>query len=123
MARLLYNNQYGNLVTSGTDVTNSTSATTINFFSPPDFQTIANALDYIPLVLNAGSTVAAGQPGAFEIVWLIAYTAGAYTGTVIRAAEDGTNWPACTHPSGTWFAAPTINDKQIAQTLTYITTL
>jgi hypothetical protein len=123
MARLLYNNQFGSLVTSGTDVTNSTTATVINFATAPDFATIVNAQDYIPIILNAGSTVPAGQPGAFEIVWMIGYTATQTYGTVIRAAEDGTNWPAATHPGGSWTCAPAVFDKQIAPTLTQFLTL
>lgn len=98
----MYNNQSGLLATVGTDVTNSTSATTINFGVAPDFATITGS-NFIKLELDPGATT-------FEIVYLTSYMQGATTGTVTRSAEDSTNWPASTHPSGTWVNAPTVAD-------------
>jgi len=98
MARLTYNNQGGIL---GGPLTNV--ATTINFAVAPNFATITGS-DYIPLALDPGTAT-------FEIVYLTAYTAGATTGTIARAQEDSTHWPAVSHLStGTWVAAPTILD-------------
>jgi len=115
MARLRYNNQYGALATSGTDVTNSTSATLINFAVAPNFATIV-APDYIPLPLDAGKA-------GMEIVWLTAYTAGATSGTVTRAAEDATNWPAATHAAGTWACDLTVLDLATAIPESQVTNL
>lgn len=94
MARLRYNNEAGTL---GAALTNS--GTTITFTSAPNFATITSP-NYIPLFLDAGT-------GSFEIVYLTAYTGGATTGTIIRAAEDSTLWPAVAHnaTSGTWACA------------------
>ena len=94
MARIPYNNQFGALATVGTDVTNSTSATLINFAVAPNFATLTGS-DYIPLVFDAGKA-------GMEIVWLTAFAAGATSGTVTRQAEDATRYPAATHASGTW---------------------
>ena len=94
MARIPYNNQFGALATVGTDVTNSTSATLINFAVAPNFALIV-APDYIPLVLDAGKA-------GMEIVWLTAFAAGATSGTVTRQAEDATRYPAIAHAAGTW---------------------
>lgn len=106
MAEVRYNNQSGKLATVGTNVTNSTSATTINFAVAPNFATLT-AGQTITLALDAGLPT-------FEIVYLTAYTAGATTGTVTRAAEDSAKWPAVAHPvattTGTWNNAPTVND-------------
>lgn len=98
MPELMYNNQYGSLVASGTDVTNSTTASVIHFASPPDFATIVSP-NFVKLGLNPGTST-------YEIVYLTAYTSGSVAGTVLRAAEDGVNWPAVTHPNGTWVCAP-----------------
>ena len=109
MTEVRYNNESGSLATVGTDVTNSAVATTINFAVAPNFATLT-AGQTITLALDAGNP-------HFEIVYLTAYTAGATTGTVTRAAEDATNWPAVAHPvaagppaTGTWTCAPTVND-------------
>ena len=106
MAEVRYNNQSGKLATVGTDVTNSPSATTINFATAPNFATLT-AGQTITLALDAGLST-------FEIVYLTAYTAGATTGTVTRAAEDSAKWPAVAHPvattTGTWNNAPTVSD-------------
>lgn len=106
MAEVRYNNKSGALATVGTDVTNSTSATTINFATAPNFATLT-AGQTITLALDAGLST-------FEIVYLTAYTAGATTGTVTRAAEDSAKWPAVAHPvattTGTWSNAPTVSD-------------
>ena len=52
-----------------------------------------------------------------EIVYLTAYTAGQITGTITRAAEDSTHWPAVAHnlaagppATGLWVQAPTVQD-------------
>ena len=109
MTEVRYNNESGSLATVGTDVTNSAVATTINFAVAPNFATLTGG-QTITLALDAGNP-------HFEIVYLTAYTAGATTGTVTRAAEDATNWPAVAHPvaagppaTGTWTCAPTVND-------------
>lgn len=102
MARLTYNNQGGYLGSSGL----TSSGTTITFGVAPNFATISGG-DTIPLVLDAGSA-------NFEVVYLTAYTSGATTGTIARAAEDATLWPAVAHAAttGTWMCAPTIKDGQ-----------
>ena len=97
MSRLRYNNQAGTL---GADP--GISGTNITFGTPPDFATITGS-DYIPIALDPGKST-------FEIVYLTAYTAGSSTGTMSRAAEDATLWPAVGHPSGTWAVAPTVTD-------------
>lgn len=94
MARLIYNNQGGLL---GADP--GISGTTITFAVAPNFSTLTST-DYIPLVLDAGTT-------RFEIVYLTSYTAGALTGTILRSAEDASRWPSVAHPNGTWSCAPT----------------
>ena len=75
---------------------------TITFAVAPNFATLVSP-NYIPLVLDAGQAT-------MEIVYLTAYTAGATTGTIARAQEDATHWPAVAHPSGTWVCAPTVAD-------------
>jgi hypothetical protein len=115
MARLRYNNQGGKLATVGTDVTNSTSATVINFQVAPNFATITGS-DYIPIALDAGG-------GTFEVVYLTAYTAAATTGTVTRQAEDATLWPAVAHAGGTWSHDPTAADFTATATLVGTETL
>jgi hypothetical protein len=102
MARLIYNNQGGLL---GADP--GISGTTITFAVAPNFATISGG-NYIPIILDAGTVNA-------EIVWLTAYTAAATTGTITRAAEDSSHWPAVAHPSGTWTCAPTVNDTSYPQ--------
>lgn len=97
MSRLRYNNQYGQL---GADP--GSTGTSITFSVAPDFATITGS-DYIPLTLDPGKST-------FEIVYLTAYTQGQTTGTITRAAEDATHWPAVAHPSGTWSHDPTVND-------------
>jgi lysophospholipase L1-like esterase len=94
MARLRYNNESGTL---GAALTNS--GTTVTFTSAPNFATLTGQ-QYIPLFLDAGT-------GSFEIVYLTAYTSGGTTGTIKRAAEDSTHWPAVAHNSGsgTWACA------------------
>jgi len=100
---LRYNNQAGTLgslpLTSG--------GTTITFAVAPNFATLTTG-QFIKLVLDAGQST-------FEIVYLTAYTVAATTGTITRAAEDSTLWPAVAHtstsgPSGgaaTWACVPT----------------
>jgi len=97
MARLLYNNEGGRL---GADP--GASGTTITFAIAPNFATLSGS-DYIPLVLDAGLAT-------MEIVYLTAYTAAAATGTITRAAEDPSHWPAVSHSSGSWVCAPTVLD-------------
>ena len=104
MAEIRYNNQQGVL---GADP--GPSGTTITFAVAPDFATLT-AGQTITLALDAGLPT-------FEIVYLTAYTAGSTTGTITRAAEDGTKWPAVAHPiaagppqTGTWANSPTVND-------------
>lgn len=100
MARLLYNNQGGNLGASGL----TSGGTTITFGVAPNFATITGS-DYIPLVLDGGTS-------SNEIVYLTAYTAAATSGTITRAAEDATLWPAVSHAAntGTWMTAPVAAD-------------
>ena len=104
MGRKRYNNCSGTLVTSGTDVTNSTSATVINFVAALTANGTAvptlTGSDYIALTLDPGT---ANE----EIVYLTAYTSGATTGTVTRAQEGTTGK---THPSGAWAVTPTVTD-------------
>jgi hypothetical protein len=98
MTRLRYNNQGGTL---GADP--GSSGGTITFAIAPRFATIVSP-DYIPIVLDQGSS-------SFEIVYMTAYTVGATTGTVTRAAEDATNWPAIAHPGpGRWSHGPAVSD-------------
>lgn len=97
MARLIYNNQFGYL-----NADPGTGGITITFLSIPDFATLSGG-DYIPITLDPGTATT-------EIVWLTAYTAGATTGTITRAAEDAAHWSAVAHPSGTWSCGPTIYD-------------
>lgn len=102
MARLRYNNQSGTL---GAALTNS--GTTITFAAAPNFATIAGS-DTIPIELEPGSA-------NFEIIYLSAYTAGATTGTITRAAEDGALWPAVAHANGVnWVHAPAAADLTTA---------
>ena len=108
MARLRYNNQGGLL---GADP--GSGGTTLTFIVAPDFATIVGP-DYIPIALDPGLST-------FEIVHMTAYTAGATTGTITRAAEDGTLWPAVAHPiavgpppTGTWTVAPTVADMGVS---------
>ena len=111
MAELRLNNQGGQLASVGTDVTTSSTATTINFAVAPDFPTLT-AGQTITLILDPPQGV--NPSPTFEIVHLTAFTAGQTTGTVARAAEDSTNWPAVAHPvssnSGFWIAGPTVSD-------------
>ena len=86
--RLRYNNQSGSLGASL-----SSGGTTITFGAAPGFATIVSP-DYIPLVLEYGSTTE-------EIVWLTAYTAGATTGTIVRGQEGSTG---ISHSSGVSWA-------------------
>jgi hypothetical protein len=96
VTQLQYNNESGTLGAA----LNSTG-TTITFTLPPDFATITGS-DYIVLALDEGTN-------SYEIVHLTAYTAGASTGTITRAAEDSSHWPATTHQSGAaWTNAPTV---------------
>ena len=98
MTEVRYNNQSGSL---GASLTNS--GTTITFATAPDFATLSGG-QTITLALEPGTS-------NYEIVYLTAYTAGTTTGTISRAAEDGTNWPAVAHNSGVaWACAPTVND-------------
>ena len=103
MARLRYNNESGFL---GADP--GASGTTITFAKAPNFATITGS-DYIPIALDANLPT-------YEIVWLTAYTAGSLTGTITRAAEDSTNWPAVAHPTsattGTWGCDATLTDYE-----------
>ena len=89
--RLPYNNQSGNIAAALTS-----TSTTITFGVVPDFATLTSG-QYIPLVLEPDSA-------NFEIVWLTAYTAGSYTGTIERGVEDSTYWPAVAHESGVGWA-------------------
>lgn len=106
MTRLRYNNQAGTLAS----LPLSSGGTTVTFSVAPDFATITSP-DYIPLLLDYGTA-------NYEIVYLTAYTSSGTTGTITRAAEDATNWPAVAHNStsgpggGTavWCVAPTILD-------------
>ena len=100
MSRIRYDNQGGFL---GADP--GSGGTTITFAVAPDFATITGS-DYIPISLDPGKS-------SFEIVWLTAYTASATTGTITRAAEDGTLWPAVAHPNGSWTVAPTVADMGV----------
>jgi hypothetical protein len=84
----------------------SPSGTTITFPLPLKYQgttavpTIADP-DYLPLVINPDTA-------AMEIVWLTAYTAGATSGTVLRA-QEGTTGVA--HSAGAPIAhGPTVAD-------------
>lgn len=98
--RILYDNQGGQL-----EVDPGSAGTTINFAEAPDFATLT-AGQYIPIILDPGL-------GTFEIVHMTAYTQGNTSGTITRAAEDGTNWPAVAHPGpGYWVCAPTALDAQ-----------
>ena len=96
MAEIRYNNQGGQL-----GAVLSPSGTVITFQNAPNFATLSGG-DYITICLDAGLAT-------FEILHLTAYTAGALTGTVTRAAEDGTNWPAVAHSSG-WACMGTVAD-------------
>lgn len=99
MARLRYNGQRGQ--TGGATLTSS--GTTFTFAVAPNFATITGS-DYIPLTLEPNTA-------SMEIVYLTAYTSGATTGTITRAAEDATLHPAAAHAVGaTWDHGPTIND-------------
>ena len=93
-SRLRYNNEGGFLAADP-----GPTSTTIEFQQAPNFATLTTG-QYIPIALDAGN------PLRYEIVWLVAYTAGQATGTIVRAAEDGANWPAVAHPvtttTGTW---------------------
>lgn len=104
MARIRYNNENGTL---GAALTNS--GTTITFTTAPNFATLTGA-NYIPLMLDVGTS-------SFEVVYLTAYTAAATTGTILRTAEDSTNWPAVAHSSGsgTWVVGSTIYDFTTSQ--------
>lgn len=94
--RMRPNNQGGLLGGSGL----TSSGTTITFAIAPNFPNIFLA-PYVPIALDVGKS-------NYEIVWLIGYTAGSTTGTIVRAAEDATNWPASAHATGaTWFAVAT----------------
>ena len=98
MSRLRYNNQSGTL---GAALT--AAGTMITFASAPNFATITSP-DYIPIEIGGGTS-------AYELVYLTAYTAGATTGTITRAAEDSTNWPAAAHAASSgWAVAPTVQD-------------
>ena len=101
MSRIRYDNQGGFL---GADP--GSGGITITFAVAPDFATITGS-DYIPISLDPGKS-------SFEIVWLTAYTASATTGTITRAAEDGTLWPAVAHPNGSWTVAPTVADMGVS---------
>lgn len=97
MAEIRYNNQAGIIGAL------SSGGTTITFTVAPDFATLTGG-QTITLILDSGTST-------FEIVYLTAYTAGAMTGTITRAAEDSTNWPAVAHLSGaTWKCASTVQD-------------
>jgi hypothetical protein len=103
VAELRYNNQSGLLGS----LPLSSGGTTITFAVAPNFATLTSG-QFIKLVLDAGTS-------NFEVVYLTAYTSGQTTGTISRAAEDSTNWPAVSHtstsgPSGgtaTWACVPT----------------
>lgn len=99
VARMLYDNQGGPL---GADP--GSGGSTITFSAVPDFATLTSG-QYIPIMLDPGT-------GTFEIVHMTAYTAGSYSGTILRAQEDSTNWPAVAHPNGSWVCAPTAFDAQ-----------
>lgn len=75
MARLLYNFLHGTL---GAGLTDTDTDTTITFSAPLSIPTIVSG-DYVPLVLDPN--------GVPEIVHLIAYVAGATTGTIARGAS------------------------------------
>lgn len=103
MARIRYNNQAGTLGASLTS-----GGTTITFASAPNFATLSGG-DYIALALDPGTA-------SFEIVYLTAYTAGATTGTITRAAEDATHWPAVAHASGAaWDNSALVADMALAE--------
>jgi hypothetical protein len=105
MAEIRYNNGFGFLGANLSSSTPGTSQTIPNLFAvAPDFATLGGS-DYIKLCLDAGE-------GNFEIVYLTSYIAGGTTGTITRAAEDSTNWPAVAHSANasTWQCAPTILD-------------
>lgn len=74
--------------------------TTITFTVAPGFATL-QAAEYISLILEPDTP-------NLEIVWLTSYTAGATTGTILRAQEGTT---AIFHASGvTWKHGPTTQD-------------
>lgn len=90
--------------TLGADI--SSGGTAITFPLPLKYQgtspvpTIADP-DYLPLVINPDTA-------AMEIVWLTAYTAGATSGTILRA-QEGTSGVA--HTAGADIAhGPTVAD-------------
>jgi len=96
--RLRYNGQRG---TTGASLTSS--GTTITFTVAPNFATIVSPT-YIPLTLEPNTA-------NMEIVYLTAYTSGATTGTITRAAEDATLHPAVAHViTSTWDHGPTKGD-------------
>lgn len=106
MSRLFYANASGAL---GANLTANGGDNTITFGSgpPPPFATLAVG-DYIPIMIGSGLDTTAG----FEIVWLTSYTAGDYSGSITREAEDSINWPVAAHTAGdAWWNAPTILDK------------
>jgi hypothetical protein len=119
MARIQYNNESGFLGAplNGTD---TTSTITFGGSYAPNFATITGT-DYIPLVLDAGTQF-------MEIVWLTAYTAGNFTGTITRGAEDTAHWPVVPHghmPSATgnkWACAATTWDFPQVSYMGYRTT-
>ena len=105
-SRLRANNTGGTIATALTN-----SGTSIDFgTAPADFDTLTGG-DYYTLVLNRGSTVTPGSDNAFEIVYLTSFTSGDTTGTIARAQEDSTNYPACPHDIGaSWDCGPTVQD-------------
>lgn len=101
LTELKFNNTYGQL---GSTLTSST--TTITFTAGDghtEFPTLT-AGQYVKLVFEPGTP-------NYEIVYLTAYTAGSLTGTITRAAESASVWPAVGHAAGvTWANAPTTLD-------------
>jgi hypothetical protein len=96
MARLRYNNLSGTL-----GALLNASQTNVTFAAPLTLSTGVN----VPTLTGSDYIVLVHEPGTAntEIDYLIAYTAGATTGTVTRGAEDATNWPAVAHANGAAF--------------------
>jgi hypothetical protein len=113
--RLRYNGLLAGTVPPTLAADISSSGTAITFHQPLKYQgttpvpTIADP-DYLPLVINPDTA-------AMEIVWLTAYTAGATSGTVLRAQESTTG---VAHTSGADIAhGPTVTDIGGGTTIPY----
>ena len=100
------NNETGQLGTGLAAATAGQVQVVTDLFStPPNIPTVADP-NYVKIEVNPGTQV-------YEVLWLVSYVPGSVNGTVIRGAEDATDWPPVAHQIlAPWVSGPTAGNFQ-----------